>query len=137
MQKTVSHKVFSIALALLVLLSTFSFKMETHFCGSKMVDVAVFSKVKSCCQVAVKTSTDLQFTKKSCCSNKVISVDGLKQFKVVSFSEELPIEKDFKLPSKLYFELAFFISSIQDFYHNYTPPFKELDFQIQHQVFLI
>ena len=137
MQKTVSHKVFSIALALLVLLSTFSFKMETHFCGSKMVDVAVFSKVKSCCKAVVNTSTDLQFTKKSCCSNKVISVDGLKQFKVVSFSEELPIEKDFKLPSKLYFELAFFISSIQDFYHNYTPPFKELDFQIQHQVFLI
>ena len=53
------------ALALLVLLSTFSFKMETHFCGSKLVDVAVFSKVKSCCQVAVKTSTDFQFTKKS------------------------------------------------------------------------
>ena len=137
MKKSVTHKVFSMALALLVLLSTFSFKMETHFCGSNIVDVAVFSKVKSCCTTTKTTTSEFQFIKTSCCNNKVISVDGLKQFKVVPFSVKLPIEKDFKLPSKLYFEPAFFISSIQDFYHSYSPPFRELDFQIQHQVFLI
>jgi hypothetical protein len=137
MKKSVTHKVFSMALALLVLLSTFSFKMETHFCGSNIVDVAVFSKVKSCCTTTKTTTSEFQFIKTSCCNNKVISVDGLKQFKVVPFSVKLPIEKDFKLPSKLYFEPAFFISSIQDVYHNYSPPFRELDFQTQHQVFLI
>jgi hypothetical protein len=135
MQKTVSHKVFSITLALLVLLSTFSFKMETHFCGSKMVDVAVFSKVKSCCQVAVKTFTDFQFTKKSCCSNKVISVDGLKQFKVVSFSEELPIEKDFKLPSKLYFEPAFSFLQFKTFITIILHPFESWIFKFNIKFF--
>ena len=87
MPKTVTHKVFSMALALLVLLSTFSFKMETHFCGSNIVEVAVFSKVKSCCSAPVNTNSEIQFTKKSCCNNKVVSIDGLKQFKVVSFSK--------------------------------------------------
>jgi len=137
MQKTVAHKIFSMALALLVLLSTFSFKMETHFCGSNFVDVAVFSKVKSCCSAAVNTSTELQFTKKSCCNNKVVSIDGLKQFKVISFSKELQVDNVFVLPLKFNFNTVLLTSSTSDYYSSYSPPDLMMDHQIEHQVFLI
>ena len=124
-------------LALLVLLSTFSFKMETHFCGSNIVDVAVFSKVKSCCSVTKNTSSELQYTKKSCCNNKVVSIDGLKQHKVVSFSKETPLKKVFTPPSIFNFVTPRFISSSEDFYPDYSPPDQHLNFQIKYQVFLI
>ena len=137
MPKTVTHKVFSMALALLVLLSTFSFKMETHFCGSNFVDVAVFSKVKSCCSSPLITNSELQFTKKSCCNNKVVSIDGLKHFKVVSFSKELQVDNVFELPLKFNFNTVLLTSSTSDYYSSYSPPDRELDFQIEHQVFLI
>ena len=137
MQKTVPHKIFSMALALLVLLSTFSFKMETHFCGSKMVDVAIFSKAKSCCDLSKNMATQLQFTKKSCCSNKVISIDGLKQFKVVPLSVELPVEKGFIAPPIFDAKCVINTFSVEGYLYNYVPPNREFNFQIQHQVFLI
>ena len=137
MKKTVAHKVFSMALALLVLLSTFSFKMETHFCGSNIVDIAVFSKVKSCCDLSKNSATQLHFAKKSCCNNKVISVDGLKQFKVVPLSVELPVEKVFIALPIVNDESVIYSSSAEGHVHNYVPPEREFNFQIQHQVFLI
>lgn len=138
MSKTSIHKIFSMTLALLVLLSTFSFKMETHFCGSNIVDVAVFSKVKSCCKTAIADVTPkLQFTKKSCCKNKVISVDGLKQFKIVPFLKELPTEKAFAKPSIFNSESVLLSFSVLGTVYNYAPPDRMLDFQVQHQVFLI
>lgn len=137
MKKTVSHKVFSMALALLVLLSTFSFKMETRFCGSNIVDIAVFSKVNSCCDLPINTAAEVQFTQKSCCNNKVISVDGLKQFKVVPLSVELAVEKVFIAPPLFNTPSFIYTSSVEGYLHNYVPPEREFNFQIQHQVFLI
>ena len=137
MQETLTHKVFSMTLALLVLLSTFSFKMETHFCGSNIVDVAVFSNVKSCCTVALNSSSEFQFTEKSCCNNKVVSVDGLKQLKIVSFTKEILVKKVFVSPIQLSNETVRFTSSSEEYHSNYSPPDRELSFQIEHQVFLI
>ena len=125
------------ALALLVLLSTFSFKMETHFCGSNIVDIAVFSKVKSCCDSSKNTASQLQFAKKNCCNNKVISVDGLKQFKVVQLSVELPVENVFIVPQLFNAKSVVNRSSVEGCLYNYVPPNREFNFQIQHQVFLI
>ena len=137
MIKTVSHKVFSMVLALSVLLSTFSFKMETHFCGSNIVDVAVFSKVKSCCKSETNPESQLHFTKKSCCNNKVAYIDGLKQFKIVPFLKEFSTAIDFSTPSIFNFESDLFISSLEKTIQNYIPPDPELDFQVHYQVFLI
>jgi hypothetical protein len=137
MNKNLLYKVFSMALAFLVLLSTFSFKVETHSCGSNIVDVAVFSKAKSCCDLAVKTDLELQFTKKSCCTNKVVSVDGLKQFKVISLTKDLPIQDSFELPFKFSLELFVFEESAANYYPNYSPPDIIMDHQIDYQVFLI
>jgi hypothetical protein len=137
MNKNLLYKVFSMALAFLVLLSTFSFKVETHSCGSNIVDVAVFSKAKSCCDLAVKTDLELQFTKKSCCTNKVVSVDGLKQFKVISLTKDLPIQDSFELPSKFSLEWLVLEDSVAIHHPNYSPPDLMIDHQIDYQIFLI
>lgn len=137
MQKTAGHKVFSMALALLVLMSTFSFKIETHFCGPKIVDVAVFSKVKSCCASAIKIDSELQFAKKSCCSNKVVSVDGLNQFKVVSLTTDISVEKVFVTPSRFNNESLQQTVSVAECHPRYSPPDLIMDHQIEYQVFLI
>jgi len=137
MQKSLLHKFFSMTLALLVLLSTFSFKIESHLCGSKIVDVAVFSEVKSCCASTVKSDSKLQFAKKNCCTNKVVSVDGLEQFSLVSFSYENTTEKNFELFSEFNFELITFTASAVNYYPKYSPPNLILDHQIEYQVFLI
>ena len=137
MQKTMLHKVFSMSLALLVLLSTFSFKIEAHFCGPKIVDVAVFSKVKPCCNSTLKTVTELQFTKTSCCTNKIISVDGLNQFKVVSFTNDISIEKVFEAASRITSESLQLVESLSSDYFNYSPPDLIMNHLVEHQVFLI
>lgn len=137
MLKTVFHKVFSMLLALLVLLSTFSFKMESHFCGSKPVDVAVFSKVKTCCKSETITASKLQFTKTSCCNTKVVSIDGLKQFKIVPFLKEFSTDTDFTIPSIFNFDPLLFGFSKAGVIHIYNPPDLVLNLQVQHQVFLI
>jgi hypothetical protein len=137
MIKTLSHKIFSLVLAILVLLSTFSFKMETHFCGSNIVDVAVFSKVKSCCKSETTATSKPQLTKKSCCSNKVVSIDGLKQFKIVPFLKEFSTAIDFSTPPIFNFESDLFICSLEKTIQNYIPPDPALDFQVHYQVFLI
>jgi len=137
MNKNLLYKVFSMALAFLVLLSTFSFKVETHSCGSNIVDVAVFSKVKSCCASAVKIDSELQFVKKSCCSNKVILVDGLNQFKVVPFTADISVEKVFVASSTFNCEALQRIVSVAEYHPGYSPPDLIVDHQIEHQVFLI
>ncbi|MDC0629200.1 MAG: hypothetical protein P8O96_01125 [Flavobacteriaceae bacterium] len=137
MYKNVVHKVFSMLLAFLVLLSTFSFKVETHFCGSNLVDVAVFSKAKSCCDSAVKMDSELQFTKESCCTNKVVSVEGLNQFKVISLTKDLPIQDSFELPSKFSLEWLVLEDSVASHPPNYSPPDLIMDHQIDYQIFLI
>ena len=137
MYKNVVHKVFSMLLAFLVLLSTFSFKVETHFCGSNLVDVAVFSKAKSCCDSAVKMDSELQFTKESCCTNKFVSVEGLNQFKVISLTKDLPIQDSFELPSKFSLEWLVLEDSVASHPPNYSPPDLIMDHQIDYQIFLI
>ena len=137
MQKTATHKVFSMMLALLVLLSTFSFKIEAHFCGPKIVDVAVFSKVKSCCSPTVNANSESQFTKISCCTKRVVSVDGLNQFNVVSSMDELHVVKFFQSLSKFNSNQAFFISLVVDCNPNYFSPDLIMNPQVEHQVFLI
>ena len=122
MQKNLTHKIFSMTLAILVLLSTFSFKIEAHFCEPKIVDVAVFSKVKSCCSPTVNANSESQFTKISCCTKRVVSVDGLNQFNVVSSMDKSPLVKVFQSLSKFKSNQALFISLVVDYDPNYFSP---------------
>ena len=137
MNKFKLHKFFSSLLALLVLISAFSFKVETRLCSAKLLDTVVASKVNSCCNIPVDKPYEGLET--SCCKSKVISVDGLNKVEVLSVLSELPTLTKFEVLLKSYSSVKFvdFQSSQSVSYSNYTPPDLVYEFQIEYQAFLI
>jgi len=81
--KQVFHKIMSISMAFIVLFSTLSFTIDMHYCGNTLVDTAVFKKAKNCGMEMQNPSTkDCSITKKNCCSDKQIFVDGQDELKI-------------------------------------------------------
>jgi len=92
-------KITSLLLALLVLLSTFSFTVETHYCGDFLMDISFIGHADDCGMEMEKKSF---YKKKNCCKDEVITAKGqdeLQQF------NELKLDFD-----KQQFVTAFLIS---------------------------
>jgi len=86
MVKHFLHKVFSVFLALIVLSSTMSFTIEKHFCGDKLIDVALFSELNKCNMDS--SSIDLEeFVKKMCCKDEVNIVTGQDELLMHDFDD--------------------------------------------------
>ena len=135
-QKTI-HKVFSMAMALLVLVSTISFSVEKHFCGDTLIDVAIFSKANSCGMVM----EDFTFTtveKKSCCKNEIEIVKGQDALKKATF-EDLHLENQILLKTLYYSYLNLFEGLPEQVipHQNYVAPLLVTDIQVLDQVFII
>lgn len=86
-------------MALVVLFSTMSFTISSHYCGENLVDSAIFSKSKTCGMesknqsIATLKSTDCSVTKANCCTEDlkiIIGQDELKiNFDKISFDQHL------------------------------------------------
>ena len=110
--KQTLHKMFSVVLALLVLISTLSFSIDQHYCGGTLIDTAIFKKAKTCGMEMQKSSTneDSSIMKNNCCKEEQLVVKG---------QDELKISFD-----KLTFEKHFFVAS---FVHSYLNLFKNFE----------
>ncbi|AXT19066.1 hypothetical protein D7030_14450 [Flavobacteriaceae bacterium AU392] len=84
MLKELLHKVFSISLALIVLCSTLSFTVEKHYCGSFLVDVALFNSVEKCGMDTVMNSNE---NEKSCCNDEIEVIQGQDELKALTFDD--------------------------------------------------
>ena len=82
MIKQFTYKVFSVALALLVLFSTVSFTIEKHFCGDVLVDVSMFVEADKCGMEAMES-----LQQKSCCKDEIEVIQGQNELKVSSFDD--------------------------------------------------
>ncbi|WP_456437380.1 HYC_CC_PP family protein [Psychroserpens sp.] len=135
--KQALYKLFSTAMALLVLFSTVSFTVEKHYCGDILIDSAVFTEVQKC-NMAASEVEQSEITKKSCCKDELEVVKGQDQLKHSKFEE-------------LSFDQLLFITSFVFAYSNvfeglpkriiphkdYSPPNLIEDIQVLDQVFLI
>lgn len=131
------QKSVSTVLALLVLVSTFSFTVDRHYCGSFLVDQAVFSKAATCgMEMTPQAGTSLM-DDDHCCSNENITVEGQDELKI-SFNS---MDFDQQL-----FVAAFTFSFNELFeglpqqvipYKNYTPPLIVKDIPVLNDTFLI
>ena len=75
--KQVSHKIMSIAMAVVVLLSTMSLTFSMHYCGDTLVETAMFQKAEGCGMEIQKPSTeDCAISKKNCCNDEQVVVEG-------------------------------------------------------------
>ena len=117
------HKTMSFLMALVVLFTTMSFTVNMHYCGDILVDTAIFQKAKTCGMEMQKTSTkDCSITKKNCCSDKQMIVDGQNELKV-SY-DSLSFEQKQFVASFVYTYINLFESAEEDVnsYRDYIPP---------------
>ncbi|MDO9276374.1 MAG: hypothetical protein Q7T92_12600 [Lutibacter sp.] len=137
--KQLLKKISAIVMAFVVLLSTMSFTVSEHYCGSLLVDSGLFSKAESCGMDMQKpiASKDCDLKKSDCCK------DDIKQF-----TGQNELNTNF---SALNFEQQVFVVSFAYAYVNlfeglsvniipfkyYSPPFLVTNILVLDQVFLI
>lgn len=86
--KKAFHKVLSFTMAFVVLFSTMSFTISSHYCGDSLVDSSFFSKLKTCgmeSENQIDTplkSSDCSIAKKNCCSEKIEIIKGQDELKI-------------------------------------------------------
>ncbi|WP_188649379.1 HYC_CC_PP family protein [Yeosuana aromativorans] len=76
--KEVFHKIMALFMATIVVFSTMSFTINMHYCGDDLVDIGIFKQAKTC-GMEMNESTPLSdstFSKKGCCTDKHITVQG-------------------------------------------------------------
>jgi hypothetical protein len=123
MLKEFLHKTMAIMMACVVLISTMSFTVDMHYCGDTLVDTAIFHKVKTCGMEMQKPSTkDCSITKKNCCSDKQIVLDGQDELHL-SF-DGLSLEQQQFITSFVctYSDLFEGVEEDINSYRDYTPP---------------
>lgn len=121
--KQVFHKIISFSMALVVLFSTMSFTIDMHYCGDRLVDTAIFQKVKTCGMEMQKPSTKgCSITKKNCCNDKQVIVDGQNQLQL-SF-DSLSFEQQQYIASFVYTYINLFEDAKEDVnsYRDYIHP---------------
>ena len=138
MMKNLLHKLFSISMALLLLLSTISWTVEKHLCMGRVMDIALFDHAEDCGMEAGLAMLDdsYQFTK-HCCDNEAFTLQGQDTLNLdiyhFDFSQQL------YLISCTTFYLGLFQDSTNKniVFDSYPPPLLAEDLNILHQVFLI
>lgn len=121
-------------MALLVLFSTMSFTVDKHFCGSYLVDQAVFSEAEDC---GMEHPVEGGMTEEDGCRDQKVSVEGQKDLKISFHDLDLP--QQVFLSSFTYSYVELFIELPPQFipFSDYSPPLLVIDFQVLHETFLI
>ncbi|AUC83771.1 hypothetical protein CW733_15540 [Lacinutrix sp. Bg11-31] len=121
-------------MAFVVLFSTLSFTIESHYCGTNLIDTAVFSKVKNC---GMESSAATPI-KKRCCKDEVVVVQGQDKLKLNSF-DDLDINQQILFTSYVYSYISLFISLPKQVvpHKEYVPPNLIYDIQVLDETFLI
>lgn len=125
--KQLFSKILTSFLALIVVFSTFSFSVDGHYCGDKLVDFALFTQADVCSdqeKEQTPKSEQLEFSKIPCCKNITNIIEG----------EEIDLKVVNKSTLKqLFFVEAFIFSKYESLskvaenlnYCNYTSPLFE------------
>lgn len=131
------HNVFSVAMAFLVMFSTLSFTVESHYCGPTLIDVSIFTEAEKCTMEAFEKEQE-RITKKSCCKDEVEVVEGQKELKHNSFND-LNFNQQFIFASFIYSYINLFESLPKQTipHKDYSPPILIVDIQVLDETFLI
>jgi len=139
--KEALHKIISMSMALIVLLSTMSFSVDMHYCGDHLVDFSMFDKVDTCMMKAkmskTSSSCEIMEMEKSCCSDIEVTIEGQDDLKI-SF-DNLSFEQQQFVYSFAYSFINLFDAVDENItpFRDYVPPPLLRDVQILDQTFLI
>ena len=121
----------ALSMAFLVMLSTMSFTVDKHFCGSHLVDKAIFSKAKTCGMQMSAEAED------HCCTNKKVEVEGQDELKISFESFDFDQQLFFSTFTFAYINLFESLPKQIIPFKDYSPPLLVTDIQLVDQVFLI
>ena len=114
MKKTF-YKISSFCMALLVLFSTLSFTVESHYCGDFLVDSSIFGHAESCGMNSPQMNSSKDSLKgKNCCNNEQIVLNGQNELNIAS-------DNMFTIDQQIF---------VASFVYTYINLFKGLDNQI-------
>ena len=125
-------------MALLLLASTTSWKVEKHFCMGHLVDMAFFVDAQDCgMEMASETTSETTIDKKSCCDDEVFAIEGQNDVKP-SFND-IDLEQQLFLVAYSYTYLGLFEPKETHVipHKQYIPPKIIKDIQLLDDVFLI
>ena len=136
MKQFLKH-ISSLALAFLVLFSTFSFTINEHICGGVKVSFAIGVEADNCgMEVEMNTSEETTMKQVSCCDDVTTLIQG---------QDELPTQQDVNFTTQTFIK-AFVYSYIfvlpttdqeKAVYKPYVPPPLIKDIQLLDETFLI
>lgn len=128
-------KITSLALAFLVLFSTFSFTVEKHYCGEFLMDVSFMGDADDCGMNMEKVA---KTTKKNCCKDEVHQIEGQDELQQFSFTD-FDLEKQQFVVAFVAFYQTLFIdkSDKKESYKDFSPPDIPIDYQVLFQTFII
>ena len=121
--KQVFHKIMSFAMAFVVLFSTMSFTIDMHYCGDTLVETALFQKAKGCgMEMTQPAQEGCVITKKSCCSDEQLVVDGQNELKLNL--DQVSFDQHFFIASFVYTYINLFegVKNNTVSFETYQPP---------------
>ena len=127
-------------MAFTVLFSTLSFTVEKHYCGNMLVDISFFTEAASCgMEVSEATSKEFTITKKNCCKDLEISIQGQENIQNPTSVNLIPcFDTQYILPVGLYsFTITEWEYRQQESFKEYSPPLLTRDIFLLEQHFLI
>lgn len=138
--KQLFYKIASVTMALIVVFSTMSFAINSHFCGDILISTSYFSKAKTC---GMETKQDAEnkecsITKKNCCKDVTQVVEGQNNIKNSSF-DTLSFDQQLFLTTFYYSYINLFEGLHNKVipFKDYSPPLLVKDIHILDEVFLI
>ena len=136
--KSMLHKILSIAMAFVVLLSTLSFTISKHYCGDTLVDTSLFSKAKSCgMEMQNSSNKDCSIIKKNCCSEEQQLIEGQDNLKL-DFTK-FDLQQKIFVNTFVYTYINLFEGITKESIHfkDYSPPLIVKDIHTLDEVYLI
>ena len=128
-------KISTFLLAFFVLFSTFSFTVETHYCGDLLVDVSFVVEAEN----SAMSSDLIACTKKNnSCKVEIQKVAGQGQLRFHQIEKLSFSNQQFIIPFLVSKNYLFIKNESENkFYKDFSPPDISLDYQILYQTFLI
>jgi len=125
------------AMALLLLASTITWKVEKHYCMGRVMDIAFFHEVSKCGMDIFNDVESSDLSTMHCCDDKVILVEG--QDEMQSFVLDYTLDIQFFVYSYAVSYLDLFAINVSQLipHQEYPPPILIEDITVLDQVFLI
>lgn len=137
--KTTLIKCISTLLITLVLISSFDWSVNAHFCGSALINYSLFGEAEGCgmqeSEIICSTSDGKEAINKFCCSNKDLIFENVDFFKNLD-----EIQKNQKAMAWLFSNTTANSSRVPTYFsiiEEDPPPIICLNFHSLFQIFLI